>query len=66
MFEELAFGGLLFSPLVIFMPIAFLLSWGTRVVLHKTGLYSRVWKVAWFEVGLYVCYLALVIYLLGS
>ncbi len=66
MFEELAFAGLLFSPLVVFMPIAFALSWVTRIVLHQTGLYSRLWKAAWFEVSLYVCYLAFVIYLLGS
>lgn len=66
MFEELAFGGLLFSPLVVFMPVAFVLSWGTRLVLHKSGLYNNLWKAPWFEVSLYVCYLALVIYLFGS
>ncbi len=66
MFEELAFSGLLFSPLVVFMPLAFLLSWSTRFVLHKSGLYAKLWKAPWFEVSLYVCYLALVIYLFGS
>ncbi len=66
MFEELAFGGLLFSPLVVFMPLAFILSWITRLCLHKTGLYNQLWKAAWFEVSLYVCYLALIIHLLGS
>ncbi|MBJ7552576.1 DUF1656 domain-containing protein [Marinomonas ostreistagni] len=66
MFKELAFGGLLFSPLVLFAPLAFILSLVTRFVLYKTGLYSKIWRVAWFEVGLYVCYLALVVYLLGS
>lgn len=66
MFQELALAGLLFSPLVLFAPLAFLLSWLTRVMLYKTGLYLKIWRVAWFEVGLYVCYLALVVYLLGS
>ena len=66
MFEEVALGGLLFSPLVLFAPLAFVLSWITRVVLYKTGLYAKIWRAAWFEVGLYVCYLALVVYLLGS
>ncbi|MCG9699477.1 DUF1656 domain-containing protein [Vibrio parahaemolyticus] len=48
------------------MPLAFLLSWSTRFVLHKSGLYAKLWKAPWFEVSLYVCYLALVIYLFGS
>lgn len=66
MFEEVALGGLLFSPLVLFAPLAFVLSWITRVIFYKTGLYAKIWRAAWFEVGLYVCYLALVVYLLGS
>ncbi len=66
MLEELALGGLLFSPLVIFAPMAFILSWITRLVLHKSGYYQKIWKVAWFEVSLYVCYLAIIVYLLGS
>lgn len=66
MFEEVALGGLLFSPLVLFAPLAFVLSWITRVIFYKTGLYAKIWRAAWFEVGLFVCYLALVVYLLGS
>lgn len=66
MFEELALGGLLFSPLVVFVPLAFLFSFITRIILTKAGVYHRIWKVAWFEVSLYICYLALIIYLLGS
>ncbi|WP_076497328.1 DUF1656 domain-containing protein [Shewanella morhuae] len=66
MLKELAFNGLLFSPLIIFIPLAFLLSCITRLVLYQTGLYHRLWRSAWFEVGLFICYLAFVIYLLGS
>ncbi|MBM6552199.1 DUF1656 domain-containing protein [Marinomonas ostreistagni] len=66
MFQELALGGLLFSPLVLFALLAFGLSWLTRLALYKTGLYLKIWRVAWFEVGLYVCYLALVVFWLGS
>ena len=66
MFQELALGGLLFSPLILFALLAFILSWGTRFFLYKSGLYLKVWRVAWFEVGLYVCYLALVVFLFGS
>ncbi|QXO15439.1 MULTISPECIES: DUF1656 domain-containing protein [Vibrio] len=66
MFEELALGGLLFSPLVMFAPMAFALSCVSRLVLHKTGVYQKLWKVAWFEVGLFVCYLAIIIHFFGS
>lgn len=66
MFEELALGGLLFSPLVVFAPMAFILSSLTRFVLHKTGIYHLLWKAAWFEVGLFVCYLAIVVHYFGS
>ncbi|WP_218354409.1 DUF1656 domain-containing protein [Alteromonas lipotrueiana] len=65
MFEEIAFGGMLFSPLVIFMPVAFLLSVITRLVLYKTGLYQHVWRPAWLEVSLFVCYLAAVVFIAG-
>ncbi|AMF92211.1 DUF1656 domain-containing protein [Vibrio fluvialis] len=66
MFEELALGGLLFSPLVVFVPMAFILSCLTRFVLHTTGVYHLLWKAAWFEVGLFVCYLAVVVHFFGS
>ncbi|MDF0533277.1 DUF1656 domain-containing protein [Shewanella yunxiaonensis] len=65
MLEELALGGLLFSPLVVFTPLAFVMSFVTRQILHVSGLYQKIWKVAWFEVALYICYLALVVYLFG-
>ncbi|MFM2481221.1 DUF1656 domain-containing protein [Celerinatantimonas sp. YJH-8] len=65
MLEELALGGLLFSPLIVFAPVAFLLAIVTRLILHKLNLHQKIWKVAWFEVSLFVCYLALVVYLFG-
>ncbi|GHB20424.1 DUF1656 domain-containing protein [Shewanella indica] len=66
MLEELALGGLLFSPLVLFAPLALALWFLTRLVLHWTGLYTKIWRVVWFEVALFVCYLALIIYLFES
>ncbi|WP_081933475.1 DUF1656 domain-containing protein [Shewanella mangrovi] len=66
MLEEISFGGLLFSPLVLYAPLAFVLSFVTRQVLYRSGLYQQIWKAAWFEVGLYICYLALVVNTLGN
>ncbi|CAG9001261.1 MAG: hypothetical protein CENE_03279 [Candidatus Celerinatantimonas neptuna] len=63
MFKALAAGGLLFSPLVIIVPGAFLLTAATRFLLHKLNLHQHIWKPAWFEMGLFVCYVALITYL---
>lgn len=66
MLEEVSLGGLLFSPLVLYAPIALLLSFITRSVLYRSGLYQKIWKPAWFEVGLYISFLALAVYTLGK
>jgi len=66
MLHELGFGGLLFSPLVVLVPIAFVLSFVSRLLLHQLDLRRLIWKEAWFDVGLFVCYLAAVVYLCAS
>lgn len=66
MLQTVVFSGLEFSPLVIYFPIAFLLSALTRFALHRLDLHDRIWRVAWFEVSLFVCYLALTVYVLGG
>ncbi len=64
MLHELALGGLLFSPLVVFAFCAFLLTMATRLLLFKLALRQHIWKDAWFDVSLFVCYLALLVYCL--
>ncbi|MAA65619.1 MAG: DUF1656 domain-containing protein [Alteromonadaceae bacterium] len=66
MLHELGFGGMLFSPLVVMIPMAFVLASVTRLALHHLDWRRYIWKEAWFDVGLYVCYLALIIYFFGS
>lgn len=66
MFNEVALGGMLFSPLVVLIPIAFGLSVITRYVLYRSGWYQRVWRPAWLEVALFVCYLAAVVFIAGD
>ncbi|NLQ18195.1 DUF1656 domain-containing protein [Marinomonas sp. M1K-6] len=66
MLQTVVFSGLEFSPLVVYFPIAFLFSALTRFILHRLGWHDRIWKVAWFEVSLFVCYLALIVYVLGG
>ncbi|WP_421849699.1 DUF1656 domain-containing protein [Marinomonas sp.] len=66
MLHVVVFGGLEFSPLVVYFPIAFILAALTRFSLHRLGWHDRIWKVSWFEVSLFVCYLALTVYVLGG
>lgn len=66
MFYELSFGGMLFSPLVVLGPLAFILTAATRWGLHLLNWRRFIWEEAWFDVGLFVCYLAAIIYFLGD
>lgn len=58
MLSELSLGGMLFSPMIVIIPIAFVLSLITRYVMYNTGMYQRLWKPPWVEVALFVCYVA--------
>lgn len=66
MLHELALGGLLFSPLLVLGLAAFLLTMVTRFLLYRFALGQFIWKDAWFEVSLFICYLALLVYLIGN
>jgi len=57
---------MLFSPLVVLGPLAFLMTMATRWVLHRLHWRRYIWKDAWFDVGIFVCYLALTIYWMGD
>lgn len=59
MLHEMGIGGLLFSPLVVMIPVAFLLCLLVRQLLHQLGWRRNIWREAWFDAGLFVCFLAL-------
>jgi hypothetical protein len=66
MLHEMSIGGMLFSPFVVLVPAAFILAAATRLVLHHMGLRRYIWKEAWFDVAVFVCYLAAIVYLFGD
>ena len=66
MLQAVVLGGLEFSPLVVYFPIAFLLTALSRFIFNRLDWHDRIWRVAWFEVSLFVCYLALTVYLLSG
>lgn len=64
--HEIAIGGLLFSPLIIFILISVLLTLGTRYLIHSLTLTGWIWRGAWFDVALFFCFLALSVAILGG
>ncbi|MBQ0832369.1 MAG: DUF1656 domain-containing protein [Marinobacter sp.] len=66
MLYEMSIGGMLFSPFVVLVPVAFILTAATRLALHYLGLRHYIWKEAWFDVAVFVCYLAAIVYLFGD
>ena len=66
MLHEIGIGGMLFSPLLVLVPLAFILAAATRLVLHHLELRRYIWKEAWFDVAVFVCYLAAIVYLFGN
>ena len=66
MLHEMSIGGMLFSPFVVLVPMAFILAAATRLALHHLSLRRYIWKEAWFDVAVFVCYLAAIVYLFGD
>lgn len=66
MLQEMSIGGMLFSPLLVLLPVAFILTAITRAILYYLGLRRYIWKEAWFDVAVFVCYLAAIVYLFGD
>ncbi|MFP3977634.1 MULTISPECIES: DUF1656 domain-containing protein [Marinobacter] len=66
MLHEMSLGGMLFSPFVLLLPLAFIMAAITRGVLHYMGLRTYIWKKAWFDVAMFVCWLAAIVYLFAN
>ncbi|MDW6094835.1 DUF1656 domain-containing protein [Vibrio rhizosphaerae] len=66
MLHEIPFLGLLFSPLVVYIPLAIGITYLIRIVLFHTGLYGKLWKPAWMLVSLFVCILSLTVKFYGA
>ncbi|WP_106478694.1 DUF1656 domain-containing protein [Phytohalomonas tamaricis] len=62
--RELAWGGVYFSPLLLCALISFVLAAIVRTLLYKTPVGRLIWQEAWFDVALFVCILALVVFLM--
>ncbi|MCY0967317.1 DUF1656 domain-containing protein [Parathalassolituus penaei] len=66
MLHEIPLFGVLFSPLVVFVPLALLMLWLTQWLMQRLNLRRWLWKPAWFDLSLLVCYLGLVVWIWGA
>ena len=63
--HEIPVGGLLVSPMVLFVLLGLLLTALTWWVLRLLDWHQQIWKAAWLYLSLFVCYLALSVRLLS-
>jgi hypothetical protein len=63
--REWSIGGVLLSPFLFYMALAFAITVGLRTLLHLTGWHRWIWHEALFDVSVFVCVLALVTTVLG-
>lgn len=63
---EVPFGELLFTPMIVFVGIAVLLTVATRILLPASLVQKLVWKRSWLNLSLFTCYLALSMRLFGA
>ncbi|HQT66217.1 MAG: hypothetical protein B7Z78_06000 [Rhodospirillales bacterium 20-60-12] len=63
MFSEAHFAGILFAPIVLYGLIAAVIFVPIRYWLGRTGFLQWLWHTSLFELSLYICICALVIFI---
>ncbi|MED5389728.1 MAG: DUF1656 domain-containing protein [Pseudomonadota bacterium] len=57
--HEIPVGGLLISPMVLFVLLAMALTLMTYLLLRQLGWHQQLWKSAWVYLSLFICFVAL-------
>ena len=57
--HEIPVGGLLISPMVLFVLLGMVLTLLTFLLLRKLGWHQQLWKSAWVYLSLFICFVAL-------
>ncbi|EDX90858.1 MULTISPECIES: DUF1656 domain-containing protein [unclassified Alcanivorax] len=63
--HEIPVGGMLFSPMVLLVLLALVLTLVSHLLLRQLGWHHQIWKGAWFYLSLFVCFVALSLRLLS-
>ena len=66
MLREFALGELLFTPMAVFVAAAVGLTVLTRLLVPDVVVRKMVWQRGWMNVSLFICYVALSMYLFGA
>lgn len=66
MLKEFAVGDLLFTPMAIFIVIAFIATFLTHLIIPERLVTEFLFPRAWLNIFLFICYLALFMYYLGA
>lgn len=65
MLHEYSLAGLYFSPMALFSMLALISTLITRKILTALKLRQLVWAGAWFDLSVYMIYLAATVYFIG-
>ena len=70
MLTEISFAGMLFSPLVLCIPVALLLTWLARRLMHRLSIHHPFWNQifwneAWLDISLFILFLVLTVSVTG-
>ena len=57
--HEIPVGGLLISPMVLFVLLGMVLTLLTFLLLRKLCWHQQLWKSAWVYLSLFICFVAL-------
>ncbi len=63
--HEMPVGGLLVSPMVLFVLLALTCTALSWLALRQLGWHRQVWKAPWFYLSLFICFLALTLRVLS-
>jgi len=62
--QEIAFGGIFLSPLLLYAMLGFIATFVVRTLLHWVVGQHALWYEAWFDVSLFVIFTAGITFLL--
>ena len=64
--QEITFGGIYLSPLLLFCLFGFIATWLLRMLIHRFLNRRSFWYEAWFDLSLFVIVTAAMTYLLSA
>ncbi len=64
MWRETNLGGIFLPPILVYLAAAYFLTWSTRAVMVRFGVFRSIWNPPLAEAAIYVCILGALMRLL--